>query len=405
MYQTLRQSLMQTGHTITGIRTGVLLITFLAGCSMQSSTDSQPPVPEVQVITATTRTIADEPEFIGQTESFRPVEIRPQVNGIIKKIFFMEGRNVKKGDKLYLIDPIPFNAAYKNSRALVAQARARLDQANKDLARVQPLLKQKAVSKKEVDDAVVEIRSARAALEAAQNVMVKAKFDLDNTLITAPVDGRISRSQFYEGRLVEAQASLLTIIDQLDPMYVNVSVPESYLLRRRREIAEHRLEKPDSIFKLRGVMTFSDGSVYPEEGILDFEDIAIRPETGTLQGRFAFPNPSGKNAPGQSYFYPGQFVKVRIKGYNRTEVVLVPQRAVQQRPTGSFVYVISEGKAELRPVQASAWHGSEWLIESGLRAGEQVVVEGVHRVQPGAPVTTVPFQEKESQISLTNHQE
>ena len=399
MYQTLRQSIMQTGRTITGIRTGVLLIAFLAGCSMQSSTDSQPPVPQVYVTTVTTRTIVEEPEFIGQTESFRPVEIRSQVNGIIKKIFFTEGRNIKKGDKLYLIDPVPFNAVYKNSRAMVTQARARLDQANKDLARVQPLLKQKAVSKKEVDDAVVEVRSARAALEAAQNVMIKAKFDLDNTLITAPVEGRINRSQFYEGRLVEAQTNLLTTIDQLDPMYVNVNIPESYLLRLRRELSEHKLERPESIFQLSGVMTFSDGSIYPEEGLLDFEDIVIRPETGMLLGRFVFSNPAGKNAPGEAHLYPGQFVKVRIKGYSRTGAILIPQRAVQQQPSGSFVYVINEGKAELRPVQASAWQGNEWLIESGLQAGEQVVVEGIHRIHPGVQVNPVPYQQEESQTS------
>lgn len=399
MYQTLRQSIMQTGRTITDIRTGVLLIAFLAGCSMQSSTDSQPPVPQVYVTTVTTRTIMEEPEFIGQTESFRPVEIRSQVNGIIKKIFFTEGRNIKKGDKLYLIDPVPFDAVYKNSRALVTQARARLDQANKDLARVQPLLKQKAVSKKEVDDAVVEVRSARAALEAAQNVMIKAKFDLDNTLITAPVEGRINRSQFYEGRLVEAQTNLLTTIDQLDPMYVNVNIPESYLLRLRRELSEHKLERPESIFQLSGVMTFSDGSIYPEEGLLDFEDIVIRPETGMLLGRFVFSNPAGKNAPGEAHLYPGQFVKVRIKGYSRTGAILIPQRAVQQQPSGSFVYVINEGKAELRPVQASAWQGNEWLIESGLQAGEQVVVEGIHRIHPGVQVNPVPYQQEESQTS------
>ncbi len=399
MYQTLRQSIMQTGRTIINIRTGVLLIVFLAGCSMQSSTDSQPPVPQVYVTTVTTRTIVEEPEFIGQTESFRPVEIRSQVNGIIKKIFFTEGRNIKKGNKLYLIDPVPFDAVYKNSRALVTQARARLDQANKDLARVQPLLKQKAVSKKEVDDAAVEVRSARAALEAAQNVMIKAKFDLDNTLITAPVEGRINRSQFYEGRLVEAQTNLLTTIDQLDPMYVNVNIPESYLLRLRRELSEHKLERPESIFQLSGVMTFSDGSIYPEEGLLDFEDIVIRPETGMLLGRFVFSNPAGKNAPGEAHLYPGQFVKVRIKGYSRTGAILIPQRAVQQQPSGSFVYVINEGKAELRPVQASAWQGNEWLIESGLQAGEQVVVEGIHRIHPGVQVNPVPYQQEESQTS------
>ncbi|WP_300085659.1 efflux RND transporter periplasmic adaptor subunit [uncultured Nitrosomonas sp.] len=405
MNQMLRQSIIQTSRNFAGVGVGVLLLILLNGCSKnESATDSPPPTPQVQIITVTTRTIADDPEFIGQTESFRPVEIRPQVNGIIKKLFFTEGRNVKKGNKLYLIDPVPFNAAYQNSKALVTQARARLDQTNKDLARVQPLLKQKAVSKKDVDDAIAEVRSAKAALEAAQNVVVKAKFDLDNTLITAPVDGRIGRSQFYEGRLVEAQTSLLTTIDQLDPMYVNVNVPESYLLRRRRELAEHKVERPD-LFQLRGVMTFSDGSVYPQEGVLDFADVSIRPETGTLQGRFAFPNPEGREAPGRSYFYPGQFVKVRIKGYNRAGAILIPQRAVQQRPSGSFVYIVNnERKVELRPIQASAWRGKEWLIEDGLHAGEDIIVEGFHRVLPGAQVEPVPYQGEETEkISLNDH--
>jgi len=405
MNQMLRQSIIQTRRNLAGIGMGVLLLTLLNGCSKDdSATDSPPPAPQVQIVTVTTRTIADDPEFIGQTESFRPVEIRPQVSGIIKKLFFTEGRNVKKGSKLYLIDPVPFNAAYQNSRALVAQARARLDQANKDLARVQPLLKQKAVSKKDVDDAIAEARSAKAELEAAQNMVIKAKFDLDNTLITAPVDGRIGRSQFYEGRLVEAQTSLLATIDQLDPMYVNINVPESYLLRRRRELAEHKVERPD-LFQLRGVMTFSDGSVYPQEGLLDFADVSIRPETGTLQGRFAFPNPEGREAPGRSYFYPGQFVKVRIKGYNRAGAILIPQRAVQQRPSGSFVYVVNnERKVELRPIQASTWRGKEWLIEDGLHAGEDVIVEGFHRVLPGAQVEPVPYQGEETEkISLNNH--
>ncbi|MXS80516.1 membrane fusion protein, multidrug efflux system [Nitrosomonas eutropha] len=401
MYQTLRQTTTQANAVITSF---LLLLALLAGCS-KSSTDSPPPAPQVEVITVTTRTIAEEPEFIGQTESFRPVEIRSQVNGVIKKIFFIEGRNIRKGDKLYLIDPTPFKAAYLGSKAMVAQARARLEQANKDLARVQPLLKQKAVSQKDVDDAIAEVRSAKATLDTAQNDVIKAKFDLDNTLITAPVEGRINRSQFYEGRLIEAQTDLLTTIDQLDPMYVNVNVPESYLLRLRRELSEHKLERPESIFQLRGVMTFSDGSIYPEEGLLDFQDIVIRPETGMLLGRFAFPNPASKNAPGEAHFYPGQFVKVRIKGYSRADAILIPQRAVQQRPSGSFVYIINEGKVELRPVLASAWRGSEWLIESGLRTGEQVVVEGIHRIHPGIQVNPVPYQREESQTSSSNHPE
>lgn len=384
---------------------GGLFLILLASCSDKSSTSSSPPAPQVEIITVTAQTIQDEPEFIGQTEAFRPVEIRSQVSGIIKKVFFTEGRNIKKGDQLYLIDPVPFKAIYLSSKAKVAQAQARLDQVKQDLARVQPLLEQQAVSKKNVDDAMAEMLGAKATLEAAQNDLIKAKFDLDNTLITAPVNGRIGRSHFYEGRLISAQITLLATIDQLDPMYVNVSVPESYLLRRRRELAEYKVQRPD-IFQLRGVMTFSDGSVYPEEGVLDFADVALRPETGTLQGRFVFPNPEGGFSPGQSYFYPGQFVKIRIKGYIRTGAILIPQRAVQQGPNGSFVYVIDkEEKAELRSIQASTWHGKEWLIESGLHSGERVVVEGFYRILPGIQVNAIPYQQKEKTSSMSHSEE
>lgn len=367
----------------------VMVVVMLGGCADKGSEQAAPPLPQVDVITVATQAIQDEPEFIGQTEAFRPVEIRSQVSGIIKKVYFTEGRNVKKGDRLYLIDPVPFNAVYLSTKARVAQAQARLTQAKLDLSRVKPLLEQQAVSKKDVDDAQAEFLGAKAMLEAAQNDVIKAKFDLDNTVITAPVKGRIGRSHFYEGRLISAQTALLATIDQLDPMYVNVSVPESYLLRRRRELAEQKVQRPD-IFQLRGMMTFSDGSVYPEEGVLDFADVALRPETGTLQGRFVFPNPEGNLAPGHSYFYPGQFVKIRIKGYVRTDAILIPQRAVQQGPSGSFVYVINqEEKAELRPIRASAWRSKDWLIEEGLRPGDRVVVEGFFRILPGAEVRAV----------------
>jgi membrane fusion protein (multidrug efflux system) len=358
----------------------------------------------VEVMTVTTQTVTDEPEFIGQTEAFRPVEIRSQVTGIIKKVFFVEGRNAKKGDRLYLIDPVPFKGEYLSAKAKVTQARARLAQANQDLARVKPLLEEQAVSHKDVDDAVAEHLAAKAALEAAQGDLVKSRFDLGNALITAPVNGRIGRSRFYEGRLVSAQTDLLTIIDQLDPMYVNVSVPESYLLRRRRELAEHKVQRP-TLFQLRGVMTFADGSVYPHEGKLDFADVGLRSETGTLQGRFVFPNPEGGLSPGQSYFYPGQFVRIRLKGYIRTGAILVPQRAVQQGPKGTFINVVgAEDKIEVREVQATSWKGSDWLIEEGLQPGERVVVEGFHRIQPGMQVSPEPFNNEESSSGSQSHE-
>ncbi|MCP5243692.1 MAG: efflux RND transporter periplasmic adaptor subunit [Burkholderiales bacterium] len=369
--------------------TVAIALTLSVGCSLDTPPDSAPPPPEVETITVSSRTIPDEPVFIGRAEAFRPVEIRAQVSGVIEKIYYTEGRNVKKGDKLYLIDPVPFNAIYQAMKAKVAQHKARLVQTKQNLARVKPLLEEQAVSQKDVDDAVADVLSAEAALEAAQNDVVKAKFDLDNTVVVATVSGRIGRSNFYEGQLISAQTTLLNTIDQLDPMYVSVNVPESYILRRRRELAEKKVERPD-LYQLRGVMTFADGSIYPEEGILDFTAVTIRAETGTLQGRFTFPNPSGNFSPGQSNFLPGQFVTVRLKGYHRLNAILIPQRAVQHSANGSFVYVVDDkNKVELRQVHATTWHDNDWLIERGLKSGEKVIVAGFHRVQPGIEVTPV----------------
>jgi membrane fusion protein (multidrug efflux system) len=363
-----------------------LLLAGLPGCKDETASapaPHMPPPPTVQVLTVSPQNVADEPEFIGQSESSRPVEIRSQVTGIVKQRFFQEGRDVKKGDKLYQIDPVPFQAAAASAKAMVAQAEARLIQAKQNLARVKPLLKEQAVSQKDVDDAVAEELAATAALEAARAQLVKAKFDLDNSLITAPIDGLIERTRVYEGRLVSAQTDLLTVIHQTDPMHVIVSAPESFLLQRRRELAEKKVERPD-LYQLRGTLTFSDGTVYPREGRLDFTDVGLRTETGARQGRFVFPNP-------ERVLLPGQFVKVRVLGYVRHNAILVPQRAVLQGPKGSVVFLVGpDNKIEIRPVQATGWQGGQWLIESGLQAGERVVLEGLHMLSPGAPVNPIP---------------
>lgn len=353
------------------------------GCQQEAGAPPPRPIPQVAVITVTPQTVTDEPEFIGQSESSRPVEIRPQVTGLIKERFFQEGRDVKKGDRLYQIDPVPFQAAMLSAKAKVSQAEARLVQAKQNLARVKPLLKEQAVAQKDVDDAVAEELGAKAALEGAKADMVKADFDLNNTLITAPIDGLIERTRVYEGRLVAAQTDLLTIIHQVDPMYVIVSAPESWLLQRNRELAEHTVQRPD-LYQLRGVITFADGSTYPHEGKLDFADVGLRTETGSRQGRFVFPNSERK-------LLPGQFVTIRVVGYTRPNAILVPQRAVQQGPKGSVVFVVGAGeKIEIRDIQAAEWRGSQWLIEKGLQGGERVVVEGFTRIAPGVPVKAVP---------------
>ena len=361
----------------------------LPGCKQEAASTPAPPIPEVQVITVTTQSVPDEPEFIGQTESSRPVEIRSQVTGIIKEWSFQEGRDVKKGARLYQIDPVPFQAALLSAKAKVAQAGARLVQAEQNLARVKPLLAEQAVSQKDVDDAVAEELAAKAALEAAKGDLVKAKFDFDNTLITAPIDGMIERTRVYEGRLVAAQSDLLTIVHQVDPMYVTVSAPESFLLKRQRDIIAKKIQHP-GVYQLRGTIIFLDGTTYPHEGTLDLLDVGMRTETGSRPARVTFPNP-------ERLLVPGQFVTVRFKGTVKTEAILVPQRAVQQGPKGPILYVVANGdKVEIRDVQATSWQGNQWLIEEGLHAGEQVVVGGFQRIMPGVPVKPVPYTEAET---------
>jgi len=356
----------------------------LSGCKEQADSAPAQQLAQVEVVSVTTQTVPDEPEFIGQAEASRPVEIRSQVTGILKAVLYAEGRDVKKGDRLYQIDPVPFQAAVASAKAKIAQAEAKVVQAKQDLARVKPLLLEQAVSQKDVDDAIAEDLSAKAALQGAKADLIKAQFDLDNTLITAPIEGLIERSRYYEGRLVSAQTDLLTVVHRVDPMYVVVSVPETFFLKRSHDIEAKKINHPGA-YELRGALTFMDGTAYPHEGVLDLMEPGMRTETGSRVERMTFPNP-------QRTLLPGQFVKVRLKGDAKPNVVLIPQRAVLQGPQGPFVYIVSpEERIEIRPVEASVWQGDQWLIDSGLKAGERVVVNGLMKIGPGAPVKAVPW--------------
>jgi membrane fusion protein (multidrug efflux system) len=371
-------------HPLRWALLGLLIIAGYAGC--KENAGSAPPsqqIPKVEVVTAVTTTVPDEPEFIGQAEASRPIEIRSQVTGLIKAVLYQEGRRVKAGDKLYQIDAVPFEAAYQSAKARISEAEARVVQARQNLARVKPLLAEQAVSQKDVDDAIAEDLAAKAALQGAKADFIKAKFDFDNTVITAPIDGLIERSRYYEGRLVSSQTDLLTMIHQINPMYVVVSVPESFLLRRRQDVIAAGLQHPETV-NLKGTVIFADGSTYPHEGVLDFADVGLRSETGSRSARFVVPNPNG-------VLLPGQFVRVRFKGTVKENVILVPQRAVQQGPQGSVVFLAGEGdKVEIRPVKVSTWREKEWIIESGVQPGDRVIVEGFHKLAPGAPVQPVP---------------
>jgi len=357
---------------------------FSAACKQEAGSMPAQEVSQVEVITVQTQTVPDEPEFIGQAEASRPVEIRSQVTGLLKAVLYHEGRDVKKGDRLYQIDPVPFQAAAARARAKIAEAEARLVQAKQDFARVKPLLAEQAVSQKDVDDAVAGDMTANALLQGAKAELIKAQFDLDNTLITAPIAGLIERSRYYEGRLVSAQTDLLTVVHRVDPMYVVVSVPETFILKRRRDIESKKITHPGD-YQLRGRLTLMDGTAYLHEGVLDLLEPGLRTETGARQTRITFPNP-------QRMLLPGQFVKVRFTGDTKTDAVLIPQRAVLQGPQGPFVYVVNQDeKIEIRNVAASDWKGNQWLIDTGLSKGDRVVVNGVMKIGPGAPVKAVPW--------------
>ena len=356
----------------------------LPGCKQEAGSAPAQQVPQVEVISVVMQTIPDEPEFIGQAVASRPVEIRSQVTGLLKAVLYPEGRDVKKGDRLYQIDPVPFQAAAAIAKAKIAEAEARLVQAKQDLARVKPLLAEQAVSQKDVDDAVAGDLTAKALLQGAKAELIKAQFDLDNTLITAPIDGLSERSRYYEGRLVSAQTDLLTVVHRVDPMYVVVSVPETFILKRRRDIESKKITHP-GVYQLRGQLTLMDDSVYPHEGVLDLLEPGLRTETGSRQTRITFPNP-------QRTLLPGQFVKVRFTGDTKTDAILIPQRAVLQGPQGPFVFVVNQDeKIEIRDVAASDWKGNQWFIDRGLNQGDRVVVNGLMKIGPGAPVKAVPW--------------
>jgi len=372
-------------NSLTCSMLGLILgLAGLPGCKQEAGSAPAQQVPQVEVVTVTTTTIPDEPEFIGQAEASRPVEIRSQVTGLLKAVLYPEGRDVKKGDRLYQIDPVPFQAAVAMAKAKIAEGEARVVQAQQNLARVKPLLAEQAVSQKDVDDAVAGDLTANALLQGAKAELTKAQFDMNNTLITAPIGGLSERSRYYEGRLVSAQTDLLTVVHRVDPMYVVVSVPETFILKRRRDIESKKITHP-GVYQLRGRLTLMDDTVYPYEGVLDLLEPGLRTETGSRQTRITFPNP-------KRTLLPGQFVKVRFTGDTNTDAILIPQRAVLQGPQGPFVFVVGQDeKIGIRDVAASDWKGNQWLIDSGLKAGDRVVVNGLMKIGPGAPVSAVPW--------------
>jgi membrane fusion protein (multidrug efflux system) len=367
-----------TGSPVPSIAICVLLAALVSGCSREAP----PPRPQAVDVTAMTIVPKDAAvvyEFVGQTQSSREVEIRARVDGFLEKRVYTEGALVKAGQTLFLMDRRPFEAALQQARGELAQQEARLEVAVANLARVKPLAAQNAVSKRDLDDAIGNERTARAAVLAAQGSVRQAELNLSYATISTPLTGLSSFAKTQEGAYINPQNNLLTYVAQLDPMWVNFSVSENQHLRLREAVNKGQIKLPrDGQFDVELVL--GDGSVFPDRGRISFADPSFSKETGTFLVRATFSNPDG-------VLKPGQFVRVNVLGATRPNAILVPQRAVHQGAKSHFVWVVGkDGKAEQRAVATGQWSGDDWVIEAGLNAGEQVVVDGGIRVAPGAPL-------------------
>jgi len=354
-------------------------LALLAGCSRpEPPAAQQPPIP-VSVATVQAQVLPVTFEFVGQTESSQQVEIRARVNGFLDKRVYTEGAFVKAGDLLFLMDPKPFEADLQAARAEMAQQQARLATARANLARVQPLVADNALAAKDLDEATGQAQAAAAAVEAASARITEAQLKLGYTRITAPLSGQSSFAKVQNGAYVSASNSLLTYVARLDPVRVNFSLSENEWLRMQEEVAKGKLIAAPQ--KQYGVeLLLADGSTFPEKGRITFADAAFSQETGTFLLRAELPNPRGS-------LRPGQFVRVHVHGFSRPNSIAVPQRAVQQGPRGAFVWVVDgQGKANAREVGTGEWQGDQWVVSSGLRNGEKVVVDGAMRLSPGAVV-------------------
>jgi len=320
-------------------------------------------------------------EYTAQTESSQLVEIRTRVSGFLDKRTYKEGSQVSAGQTLFLIDRKPFEAQLAAARGEMAAQQARLAVAQATLARVKPLVEQNALSKKDLDDATGNERTAAAAVEVARANVMSAELDLGYTTIKSPIKGLASFAKVQEGSYLNAnsQEALLTTVAALDPMRVNFSVSENEILKYREMIDKGILKTP-VLDKYVIEVELADGSTYAHKGQITFADTSFSQGTGTMLVRAEVANPQG-------VLMPGQFVRARLIGALYPQGILVPQKAVQQSGQGYFVWVVDpQNKAQPRPVEVGSWIGDQWLVLGGLNAGDAVIVDGVMRLAPGAPV-------------------
>jgi membrane fusion protein (multidrug efflux system) len=344
-----------------------------------------PPAPEVLVETVKVEALPLEFEYSARTAGYREVQVRAQVSGILQERTYLEGSQVKQGQVMFRIDPRTYQAALSRAKGALAQEQARYRQTERDLKRIRELQKKGFASESELDNAISNFEQSKANIQAAEAEVQSKQIDLDYTTVKAPISGITSKETVSEGSLMVAgdpNASLLSNITQLDPIYVNFAAPDSDVEGVRSGLQAASLVLPED-GKMSVRITLGDGSVYPLEGKVDFTDSLINRGTGTVSARAVVPNPEQK-------LLPGQFVRVRVLGLNIPNAMTLPERAVAQGPGGTFVYVVDEGGvARMRQVTTGHTAKGRWVIVSGISAGERVIVEGLPKVRPDNPVKVV----------------
>lgn len=327
------------------------------------------PAPVVGVVTVHPQTVALTVELPGRLESLRTADVRAQVGGIIQKRLFQEGSYVRAGQPLYQIDSSTYEANLESARAQLATAQATLAKADADLARYKPLVAAEAVSRQEYDAAVTAKRSAEAGVKAAQAAIKSAGINLNRSRITAPISGFIGQSKVSEGTLLNAgDVTVLATIRQTNPMYVNVTQSASEVMKLRRQIAEGKLLAADGAIAVG--IKFDDGTVYPEKGRLLFADPTVDESTGQITLRAAVPND-------QNILMPGLYVRVLMDQVAVDNAFVVPQQAVTRGTKDTVMIVNAQGGMEPREVTVAQQQGANWIVTSGLKDGDKVVVEGI----------------------------
>ncbi len=363
---------------------------FLVACGKQ---DAGPPPPtEVGVVTLQPRTVAITDQLPGRTTAYRVAEVRPQVTGIVQRRLFTEGAEVKAGEQLFQIDSGPYRATLSSAQAALKRAEAQAVTAKLLEERYAPLIAANAVSKQENDEAIASRARAEADVAAARAQVESARINLVYTQLLSPITGRIGRALVTEGALVTSgQQAALATVQQLDPIYVDITQSSTELLRLQRQLANGELMKNDKN-EAEVALTLEDGSAYSERGRLKVSEVSVDPSTGSVTLRAVFPNPRRE-------LLPGMFVRAQLTRGTRQAALLVPQRGVSHNAKGEATVVIVEkdNKVAERVVTADRAINGEWLITAGLAPGDRVVLDGLQKIKPGAEVKPVPAAEDATQ--------